>query len=175
MARKSKLYALIDPRTGLLRYIGKTQLDLKSRLRAHIGDAKRRSNRRANWIKAVLKAGLKPEIELLDEADDGCAVEQAMIGIARSLGCNLVNGTDGGEGVPGRKHSAETKAKIGAGNRGKSKSGWKQSPEARAKISAGNKGKPKSAEHRAKSVSNFVRARFFKKSLPEIAEVLYAS
>ena len=45
----------------------------------------------------------------------------------------------------GYKHSAESRAKMSAANKGR-----KHSAESRAKMSAANKGVPKSAEHRAK-------------------------
>lgn len=63
---------------------------------------------------------------------------------------NLIpeNGLDGG--VPGKTHSAETKAKRAASNTGKTRSA-----ETKAKMSVAHTGKTRSAEHRANlSVAN---------------------
>jgi len=57
----------------------------------------------------------------------------------------LMAGFSGVPAMLGAKHSAETRAKIGAAQKGRT-----LSAEARAKLSAANKGKKLSAEHRAK-------------------------
>lgn len=97
---RTKIYALLDPVTGALCYIGKTTRTLWARLQQHVYDAKRTKRAvltpKTEWIRAL---GRRPRIDLLDMVDgDGCAAEVTMIGIARSLGCALTNVSDGGEG-----------------------------------------------------------------------------
>ncbi len=123
---------------------GKT-VDASGRLSKHISESRTGTYHRATWIRSLVRDGLKPVMEIFDEVTgDGCAEEIAAIGIARSLGCRLVNGTAGGEGMLGIVRSAETRAKIGAASLGA-----KHTDEARAKMSAARKGVPKSAEWRA--------------------------
>ncbi len=124
-----KLYGLFDPLTDELRYIGKTTASLSRRLVTHKSEAlAKRKTHRHKWVASLLDLGLEPKIELLDTVPgNGCGAEIAMIGIARSLGCKLVNGTAGGDGVThlspqarmairngqtGRVHSLERKIKT---------------------------------------------------------------
>lgn len=151
MALVTKLYALLDPQTKELRYIGKTRKSLAVRLSNHLCD--KTKNHRTNWLKSLQN---KPIIELLDEVQgNGAEEEVAMIGIARSLGCRLVNGTDGGDGgvtLPpearekirlarlGTKSSPETVEKIRKALKGnKNGLGYKHTPEALQKIQAASK------------------------------------
>jgi len=49
------IYALCDPSTQEIRYIGQTIYKVKERLRCHIKDAKGETkNRRCNWIRKML-------------------------------------------------------------------------------------------------------------------------
>lgn len=151
----TRIYGLMDPRTGVLRYIGKTSRSLQQRLRGHLFDSKKKRNHRERWISSLLESGLEPVIEEFDcVAGDGSDAERSFIGVARALGCRLVNATDGGDGVLGRKLSADAKARIGAAN--KKQKGTKRSAQMRARLSAalmGNKhslGKKLSKEHKLK-------------------------
>jgi hypothetical protein len=73
-------------------------------------------------------------------------IERAFIAaIGRFPDGPLVNLTDGGEGLSGHRHTAETKAKIGAKIRGR-----KQTPEEIAQRAAAQRGRPKTPEHAAK-------------------------
>ena len=62
------IYALLDPITREIRYIGKSDYP-RERLRDHVCDSKcnKENNRKANWIRSLLKQGLKPEMEIIDE------------------------------------------------------------------------------------------------------------
>lgn len=144
---KTKLYGLLHPITGELRYVGKTcKKTLSRRLSGHISDSKTGQTYRARWVRSLLAQGLKPAIELLDEVEgDGASAEVAMIGVARSLGCRLTNTTDGGEGVTGHVASAETKRKLREAHLGKG-----HTTETRAKMAATRKGMPKTAEWKAR-------------------------
>lgn len=152
------IYGLRCPLTGLIRYVGKCDNPQK-RLTVHLADFKK--NHRTNWIKSLTKQGLKPSLEIIAEVPwEGWQFwERSYIRLYRVLGFDLVNSTDGGEGCfnptpetrakmsavqKGKKHSLETRAKIGAkaARKGKDNSnfGKTTSSEVRAKISASLKG-----------------------------------
>lgn len=66
--KEFKVYALIDPVSLKIRYIGITKTSLKIRLSSHISEVK--SNReknsyKKNWINGLLKINSKPYIKLL--------------------------------------------------------------------------------------------------------------
>ena len=63
------VYALADARTGTVRYVGQTRFTPEERLRRHLKDA-RGGNRlpRNRWIRSLLRAGLAPQILLLETA-----------------------------------------------------------------------------------------------------------
>ena len=64
----------------------------------------------------------------------------------------LTNMTDGGEGLSGIVHTAETRAKMSAAKKGRT-----YSPETRAKMSAARMGKSRSPETRAKIAASNAR------------------
>lgn len=127
--KRAFIYGLVDPRTNEVRYIGKTQQSPNIRLRAHMLD---RSNcHRVHWLRELAALGLEPDIVLL-EAIEGAwpwqESERYWIAHGRKVGWRLTNNTSGGDGVSdlppesrerirqawiGRKHSAETRRKIG--------------------------------------------------------------
>lgn len=114
------IYTLTDPRTKIARYIGKTK-DIEDRYRRHLqksylegGD---KNTYKSNWIKSLLKIGLKPIIEILDVGDVDNINELEIYWIAqfRQWGFKLTNLSEGGEiGVDwtGRKHKEESKMKM---------------------------------------------------------------
>lgn len=110
------IYDLRDPRTGEVRYVGKTVLPLSRRLTSHISAAKGRSHRRVcRWIRSLLDVGLVPMIhalEVVPAGGDWAEREAHFIGFYRSRGCDLTNHTDGGEGLPGLVFSEEHRRKI---------------------------------------------------------------
>lgn len=114
------IYGLIDPRTGLLRYIGKTSQSLTIRLKNHCTDGHRKYDHRANWIRSLAAAGFRPQIvEIETCAGDGCQEEIYHIALARNDGVKLVNQSLGGEGVSGFKQSPAAVEKRAAKRRGK--------------------------------------------------------
>jgi len=161
------IYVLKDPTTGEIRYVGKTN-NPKTRLTKHCAEKGR--NHRVHWIQRLKLLGQVPVFEILDEVpiEHWQQWEVAWIEYFREQGCNLVNGTNGGEGVT---QTPEVRVKIGNANRGRklppiseetrrklsvASTGRKlppKSPEAKAKISAANRGRkkpPMSIETRAK-------------------------
>lgn len=90
-----KIYALVCPNSGNIRYIGITKRSLKVRLSEHMKE--RHVNKRCSWIRSLKNNNLKPEIILLDEvSSDYDFWEQHYISLFSSFGFNLVNGTLGG-------------------------------------------------------------------------------
>lgn len=161
------IYALNCPVTGRTRYIGKTT-NPATRLTSHLSDAKKRKpTLKRSWIKNLAKQGLQPLFEIIDEVsfEHWPQLEVAYIEFFLEQGCELTNGTLGGEDPPsmlGKKHSPEARAKISQRNRGRKHSleerekqsarckGIKRSPEACAAVSAGLVGRKVSEETRAK-------------------------
>lgn len=83
---------------GRIRYIGKTVRSLKKRLSSHISEARcGHPGHRQNWIRAQ---GYQIEIHLIETVQGGGSNEEkALIKGLRGLGLDLVNRTEGGEGV----------------------------------------------------------------------------
>lgn len=101
----TKIYALKDPISNEIRYVGKTVGPLDKRLREHLHVAKRGRTHRDNWIKSLLT---KPIIVLLEECEDfeWERREEYWIGQYRT---RLTNHTEGGEGASGYRHSQESR------------------------------------------------------------------
>ena len=145
------IYGLCDPRTGTLRYVGKSNNPVK-RLERHLREARTlRSCHRHDWLASLLTAGVKPVISILEEcaAPKWAEREQFWIAFHRAAGCDLVNNSDGGEGNEGYAFSPESRARMSAARKGKPK------PEGfGAKISAANAGQaltPEQAERQRKA------------------------
>jgi hypothetical protein len=96
------IYALTCP-AGEVRYIGKTVMPA-IRLRNHIAEAKQGIKcHRCNWIRSLLRRGLKPLFLEIERCDDAVSADRERwhIADARARGVRLTNGTDGGDGAPG--------------------------------------------------------------------------
>lgn len=111
------IYGLFDPRTGDLRYVGKSTSGLRRAKQHHTRADLRRHGRshKSSWIKSLLAQGLVPHSQVLLEcqtAEELYDIEQQTIAHYRSLGVDLTNMADGGPGSLGRKMSDETKEKI---------------------------------------------------------------
>lgn len=133
----TKIYAMTDL-DGCIRYIGKTAHSLQGRRSEHLLDARKgKSGHRCNWIRSLVKTGKLPNIQLLGEVSGSGSVEEiAWIKYFRDEGVNLVNDTDGGEGMSGYKASDETKKKLSL-----CRIGHKTSEETKTKISISEKGR----------------------------------
>jgi len=153
--RDAVIYALVDPRTNAVRYVGKAD-NLTTRAIAHVND--RANTRKARWIQSLVTAGLRPRVVTLQTVEDVAwqAAERRWIALLRKAGCDLTNHTDGGEGLC--NPSAETREKL----RQLRIAEWAdperrqfllkiiQSPERRERISARLVGSRKTADHIAK-------------------------
>lgn len=142
------IYGLFDPRTGMLRYVGKTR-DLERRLINHLVPARLKANSHKNaWLRGLLRDGYRPVIEALEETTpaDWPSAERFWITYMRAIGCPLTNGNDGGIGA--HNPTPETRAKTGAKRRGQ-----QHSEEARAKMSASQKRRMQDPVEREKNAA----------------------
>jgi len=133
--RKAYIYALGNSLTGEVRYVGMTY-NVRRRFGAHCRDSKNQNTHKSNWIKKLLASNLKPIIHIIDivDEDEWKEAEKKWIVFYKSMGVRLTNGTNGGDGISGHKHSAETRAKISIAHKGRIvNEAW------RAKISTANK------------------------------------
>jgi hypothetical protein len=97
------IYKLLDPRDNSIKYIGKTNAELKQRLCSHISEAKRsgRKHKRAAWIKSLLNLGMKPTIELIETCENNTkASEREIYYIDLYKNEDLKNMQPGGDGQP---------------------------------------------------------------------------
>lgn len=135
------IYALRDPRTDDIRYIGKS-LNPRERFVQHLRS--RRNSDCARWIQSLRCEGLEPTLEILEQTTeaDWQARERFRVADALANGCDLTNADGGGWG--GRKPTERTRLKLSRSHIGK-----KHSAEARAKMSRARKGVPKSEAHKA--------------------------
>lgn len=135
MSHSYSIYALTDPRTRAIRYVGVTRCTLQKRLGDHIRKSRcGEKTHRATWIRSLLALNLKPEISLLETTESGIEREIFWIQAMRDAGHDLTNGTNGGEGFgiwtdearrqaskrsTGRQFSLETRQKISMAHKGR--------------------------------------------------------
>lgn len=164
------VYGLSSSEDGKIRYVGQTTEPLSKRLIHHHYDAKKLTRiHKSNWIRSVIERGFKVQIIPLQEEAPLHAAEIEWIAKLRAQGYDLVNTTNGGEGVFGYRKTPEQLAAWAAKMRGRTspRKGVTLSEETRAKISAAQigkeipvetrmkisaalRGRPKSPEHAAK-------------------------
>lgn len=108
---KTFIYALVDPVTDHVRYIGKSN-NPKKRFSGHVVDKIR--THKTGWIKSLKKQNLLPVLEILDcvPKSEWELWETHYIGLYRGWGFNLTNNTLGGYGREGFIVSDETKEKM---------------------------------------------------------------
>lgn len=124
-------------------YVGKTQKNPHRRWRSHCKEAEYKSGYLLH--RAIRKYGSASfTLQILAHTNTAKQLndmEKVWICLLNSRAPNGYNATDGGEGIAGWKHSAETRKKLSDLNRGKV-----LSAETRKKISAIHKGRKFSAE-----------------------------
>lgn len=115
------IYALCEPIdkwiTGEVRYVGKTIRTPWHRVRAHSYAAMKPNPRLpvSRWLKKHMAAGNPFHIKHLERIPPGgdwALRERYWIAKYREAGANLLNLTDGGEGLHGLPMAPEHKAKI---------------------------------------------------------------
>ena len=117
--KKHLIYGLADPRTGELRYVGRSSSGLKRPRESH-------GRYCQNWVDSLKKQGIIPRVLVLEELDPTTDVDERLnteerkwVAYCRSVGTRLTNLTDGGE--KGRKVDESTRklmraAKLGEKN-----------------------------------------------------------
>lgn len=142
MSKTTFIYALCEPGTRIVRYIGKSD-NPESRLRyGHLSESVRLTTHLGRWLQRVVWSGCEPALVILAEVPKRAwkSEERKHIAAYRRLGADLVNSTDGGEGVT---QTPEIRRKIGDANRGKP-----CSSEQRKQISRALTGRKLPKEHR---------------------------
>lgn len=148
------IYALVDPETGDIRYIGKS-IRPAERLQNHMNEV---SNcHRSHWLQSLKAFGLRPSMLILERIVGEWPwqhSERAWIAYGRANGWPLTNNTNGGDGVEGlpaetrakmaatwkgRKHKPETIKKIVSTR--KANGSYATSDETRARMSAAHTGR----------------------------------
>ena len=133
-SQKIYIYALSDPFTGHVRYIGKSN-NIDRRVRRHLKDGRDgKTDHKSRWVAKVLREGSFPVVDVLEvcERSEWKDREQYYIWAYRGLGADLTNSKEGGDGI---NPSAATRAKMSLAAKGRV---------------AHNKGKPTSAEAKAR-------------------------
>lgn len=92
--RKYYYYYLKDPDTAVIRYIGIT-LNPKERYQAHLYNSHKdveKNKWKSNWIKSLLKKGVKPVMEIFDTYETAC-VDDAYAREERFINEHFLKGT----------------------------------------------------------------------------------
>lgn len=97
---KTYIYVLKDPRTDEVKYVGKSN-DPNDRYRNHINKCRDKNTHKRNWINQLREQKVKPLMEIIDiiNKDEWQKFEKFYIKKYLDMGCNLVNCTDGGDGL----------------------------------------------------------------------------
>lgn len=104
------IYALVDPRTSEIRYIGKT-VNLRGRFALH--KHQRANNHKCNWFQSVVRSGFMPELVVLEETDEWREAESFFIQYFKGMGARLTNSSKGGESGPvGWKPTEDQRLKM---------------------------------------------------------------
>jgi len=113
------IYALVDPVTDQIRYVGMS-VNPSRRLQLHVRDLRGKTHKSC-WIAKLKGIGQIPRMVILEECDSDTwkVRERWWIDKLTSDGLRLTNGTRGGDGVLGLKHTPEGKAKMRAAKLGK--------------------------------------------------------
>lgn len=120
MENRYLIYALVDPCTYEIRYVGKSTSGMY-RPRSHKQPSSlRKKDHKNHWIKKLQSEGKLYEIAVLEYVSDPSklsAAEIKWISFIRCLGCHrLTNLTDGGEGSLGRNKTPEEIERIKLSN-----------------------------------------------------------
>jgi hypothetical protein len=176
------IYALVDPGTGQVRYIGKAN-DVAKRLKAHLRAARKGSKTYcARWLSGLLQEGRDPVVEILEEvaAEGWIEAERRWIAHYTDAAAPLTNLTAGGDGaIPNEINGDEYRRRVSAGVRrwaatdpdykekcGRATRGKKLPPEWRAKIGAAQVGKKIAPEAIAKAKQTKGQKAYPKRAMP---------
>lgn len=115
------IYALIDPMTREIRYVGKTSKGVIVRLKKHMNVAKHNDGSHLlHWLRELDDNGMTPATKILETVKRGDSWqerERYWIAYGRESGWPLTNATDGGDGLV--NPSEKTRQKLSDAARGK--------------------------------------------------------
>jgi len=164
MKNYSYIYGLLCPYDNIIKYVGQSTQYPKTRLAQHRND-NRYNTQKSNWIKKIIKLGLKYELKLI--ILENCQVdllnekEKYWILYYKNNGYELKNCTDGGD-CEYRVVSEDTKQKMSKNIKGKTL-GRKLHEELKKLISEKRKGY-KSTEEAKKNISEGLRRYYLNKN-----------
>jgi len=124
MEQINYIYALVDPNTNKVRYIGKTN-NMKRRYNEHLNRSKDMKHHSSRWIQSLLHKNQKPIHISIGEYPDSIIniMEIFWINFYNTTYGNLTNHTIGGDGrSTGYKCSNETKKRMSISATGRVKS-----------------------------------------------------
>ena len=98
------VYALIDPSTLAIRYVGYTTGSPRKRLSKHISSCRRDFTYKGNWIRGLLNRGKRPLIRVLESNAKSTEEEMQWVDKCEHDGCRLLNMSWGGPGNLGYRH-----------------------------------------------------------------------
>jgi group I intron endonuclease len=181
------IYALIDPTTNEMHYIGKSKHP-KRRLTDHMSLSQPQNEALIGWLRTLKESGLRPTLQILEEvpSDQWQDRECYWIAYYREHNAPLTNIDAGGLHSP---LSSSTKAKLRDANLGKDrgpefsakmievmadKKGKKRPPEVGTKVSATKTGttRPPFSDEWRKNIAESSRGR---KHTPESIEKIAAA
>jgi hypothetical protein len=113
MRKAHTIYGLKDPLTGVIRYIGYTSKKPEARLTDHVKEAncKGPTCHRYKWLRKLFQQGLRPTITVLEVVTQRTWQRRERYWIKKLASNNLVNNTQGGEGLC--NPSEEVRQRIG--------------------------------------------------------------
>jgi hypothetical protein len=102
MQKPRYIYALSDPETNDVKYIGATVNPLK-RAGEHRAEGGRRGSRLSTWLEALRLHGVHPLLTIIEKADGAIWPDREAywIQVYRARGYDLLNQSDGGDGPSG--------------------------------------------------------------------------
>lgn len=167
------IYALVDPDTKEVRYVGKTN-DLKNRMWEHHQLSRLKSQtHKNNWIKKLLSEGKRAELLILEECDESNWQERECFHMSQYD--NLTNSVKGGAGEFRKSYTPEMtdeiRSKISAKVKQRHKEGAFDGSQ--VKISKALQGKI--AHKPGPNPSRFVGVTFVKRNLKWYAHIRHNS
>jgi predicted GIY-YIG superfamily endonuclease len=105
MKRPTYIYALLDPDTGEIHYVGKT-VDLERRYKDHL--RARDKTPKDRWIKKLAQSKKQPDLKVLEKCAERnwAAKEKYWIDSLKRKGSPLLNQAPGGKFIPRAKRKA---------------------------------------------------------------------